>query len=154
MTIEYIKQSINDKMEIIQKILDDKELLKNISRISEVITNAYKNSNKLIVAGNGGSAADTEHIVGELVSRFNLERKALPAISLVSNFPVLTAVANDYGYDTIFEKQIEGYSKKGDVYLALSTSGNSKNIIKSLIKAKELGVITIGFTQLTFNVGQ
>jgi len=101
---------------------------------------------KLLIFGNGGSAADAQHIAAEFVGRFEKERKALPAIALHANTSSLTAIANDYGYDEVFARQIEAYASKGDIAIGISTSGNSKNVIKALEKAKELGCITIALT--------
>jgi D-sedoheptulose 7-phosphate isomerase len=115
-----------------------------IAQISEVIINAYKNNKKVLVAGNGGSAADSQHIVGELVNKFYYDRRALSAIALSTDTSVLTSWANDKSFDLVFERQIEAHGNAGDVFIAISTSGNSVNLIQAVKKAKEKNMITIG----------
>lgn len=139
---EYIKKNILTK----EKILNDKTLIENIGLISEVIINAYKAGNKVLAAGNGGSAADAQHIAGELVSKFYLNRPGLCAYALTTNSSIITAVSNDYGYENVFARQINGMGNKGDILICFSTSGESKNIINALKEAKAKGLITIGFT--------
>ncbi|UCH90271.1 MAG: D-sedoheptulose 7-phosphate isomerase [Thermoplasmata archaeon] len=117
-----------------------------IAKISQKIIEAYRAGNKVVLFGNGGSAADAQHIAGELVSKYYKDRKGLPAMALHTNTSVLTAVANDYDYSEIFAKQIEAFVNAGDVAIGLSTSGDSPNVIKGLEKAKELGALTVGFT--------
>lgn len=115
----------------------------NIEKAASLITGALKSGGKLLVFGNGGSAADSQHIVAELVGRFKKERKALAAVALTTNTSILTAIANDYSYDATFSRQIEALGRKGDVALGLSTSGNSANVIGAMKKAKTLGLVTI-----------
>lgn len=141
---KYIQNSIDTKI----KILNDCNILSTLSKIAEEIVNAYKRGNKVLTAGNGGSAGDAQHIVCELVSRFYFARQALTALSLSTDTSVLTAVGNDYGFEELFSRQIEANAKKGDVFIGISTSGNSKNIITALKKAKEKEVITVGLTGL------
>ena len=117
-----------------------------IYRIGKEIGRQIIQGKKILIFGNGGSAADAQHIAAEFVGRFEKERKALPAIALHANTSSLTAIANDYGYDEVFARQIEAYASKGDTAIGISTSGNSKNVIKALEKAKELGCITIALT--------
>lgn len=142
------------------KKLIEKDLLESISLTQETIKNkigvieniakrfitCLKNGNKIILFGNGGSAADAQHIAAELVGRFEKNRKALAAISLSANTPCLTAIANDFGYEGIFTKQIEALGKPGDIALGISTSGSSKNVLAAIRKAKQLGLTTIGFS--------
>ncbi len=116
-------------------------LIEAINKTSE----ALKKGNKLLICGNGGSAADATHFSGELVGRFYRERKALPAISLSTNISSLTAIANDYGYQEVFRRQVVAHGRKGDILYAISTSGNSLNIIKAVEEAKKIGMFTIGF---------
>ena len=123
-----------------------KSQIPNIENAAKVIICALKNGGKLLVFGNGGSAADSQHIVAELVGRFKMERRPLPAIALTANVSNLTAIANDYGYDVVFSRQIEALGVKGDVALGISTSGNSKNVIEAFKKAKALGIRTIALT--------
>ncbi|MBI5123868.1 MAG: D-sedoheptulose 7-phosphate isomerase [Candidatus Omnitrophica bacterium] len=123
-----------------------KDQIENIEKAAKVIIDSLKRGGKLLVFGNGGSAADSQHIAAELVGRFKLERKALPAVALTTNTSTLTAIANDYGYDASFSRQVEALGIKGDVALGISTSGNSKNVIEAFLKAKALGVKTIALT--------
>ena len=139
---EYIKKSIKTK----ERILEDKELQAEIKRSADAIISAYKNEKKVLIAGNGGSASDAQHIAGELVAKFKYVRKGLSAFSLGVNSSVITAVANDYGYEHIFARQIQASGVKGDIFIAISTSGKSENIILALEKAHKNGLITIGLT--------
>ncbi|MCX5667586.1 MAG: D-sedoheptulose 7-phosphate isomerase [Candidatus Omnitrophica bacterium] len=133
----YIKDSIAAKEELL------KSQVVNIESAAKAIIESLKAGKKLLVFGNGGSASDSQHIAAELVGRFKMERKALPAIALTANTSVLTAIANDYGYDAVFSRQIEALGVQGDVALGLSTSGNSKNVIKALRCARSIGMKTI-----------
>ncbi|MEM3744718.1 MAG: D-sedoheptulose 7-phosphate isomerase [Candidatus Micrarchaeaceae archaeon] len=117
-----------------------------IEGAAAVIVNALKSGHKLITFGNGGSAADAQHIAAELAGRFYKDRKPLPAIALTTNTSSLTAIANDYSYEDVFARQMEGIGANGDVAIAISTSGNSKNVIKAVEKAKEMGIYVIGLT--------
>ena len=142
---------INLKKSIEISILESTKIIKNSSiHISEIeesinqIIKCLKNGKKIIIFGNGGSAADAQHIVAEFIGRFRLERKSLPAIALTSNSSILTALANDYSYNTIFSRQCEALVEKGDVVIGISTSGNSKNVEKGLSVSKKLGAVTIG----------
>ena len=120
--------------------------VESIFEAASSIISAIKKGGKLIVFGNGGSAADSQHIAAELVGRFQKERKAIPAIALTTNTSSLTAIANDYGYDVLFSRQLEALAKKGDVALGISTSGNARNVIEAVKKAKKLGLTTIGLS--------
>ena len=111
-----------------------------------MIITAYRNDKMVLTAGNGGSAADAQHICAELISKFMLDRKALNAVALTTNTSILTAVGNDYNNDYIFARQVQAFAKEGDVYIAISTSGESKNIIKSIEEARKIGVKVIGLT--------
>ena len=117
-----------------------------IQNICDLTINALKNNNKIIFCGNGGSAADSNHLAAELVGRFEKNRKSLPAISLSSNTSNLTSIANDYGFEYVFERQLSSIGKKGDVLIALSTSGNSSNIVNVIKKSQEMGIHCIGLT--------
>jgi len=134
------KESIRVKEEAFQQ---------NASKIStavdEIVT-CFKNGGKILLFGNGGSAADSQHMAAEFVGRFQKERRSLPAIALTTDSSILTALGNDYSFDIIFARQIEGLGKKGDVALGISTSGNSRNVIEGIQKAKELGLRTITLT--------
>ncbi len=141
---ELIKKRIAESIEV-KKELCRKELA-NIEKAARTIISSLGAGGKLLVFGNGGSAADSQHIAAELVGRFKKERKALAAIALTTNTSILTAIGNDYGYDVIFARQIEALGKKGDVALGISTSGNSKNVVEAFKKAKSIGLKTIGMT--------
>ncbi len=110
------------------------------------VARRIKEGKKLLLCGNGGSAADAQHIAAELVGRFEIERRGLPAIALTTDTSILTAVGNDYSFDKIFERQVEALGREGDVLIAISTSGNSPNVINAVKKAKELGILTVGFS--------
>ena len=125
----FIKNYINESINIKNKLLNDEITLNAISHAAELIISAYKKGNKLLTAGNGGSAADAQHIAGEFVSKFYIERNGLNAIALTTDTSVLTAIGNDYGFDNIFARQLQANANKEDVFIAISTSGNSKNII-------------------------
>ncbi len=112
----------------------------------DLVVDAYRGGNKVLLAGNGGSAADAQHLAAEMVGRYLRERDPLPAIALHTNTSSVTAIGNDYGYDIIFVRQLEAFAKPGDVFVGISTSGNSKNVILALEKARAMGVKTIGFT--------
>ncbi len=115
---------------------------------AEMLLAAYGKGRKMVIFGNGGSAADAQHIAGELVGRFKMERKALPALSLTVNTSVLSAIANDYSYDMVFARQVEAQCVEGDVAIGISTSGRSRNVIRAFETAKRMGVGTIGMTGL------
>jgi D-sedoheptulose 7-phosphate isomerase len=137
-----IKASIDTK----RQVMEDELLLQTINSCIHKIVLAFKNGNKVLFCGNGGSAADAQHLAAEFSGRFYTDRKALPAEALHCNTSYLTAVANDYSFDVIYSRLIDGIGKKADILIGLSTSGNSTNIIKAFEKAKEKGMMTIGFT--------
>lgn len=141
-----VKEILNESIRVKKKIIDDPSLLSQINQISSIIIEAYRKKNKVILFGNGGSAADAQHIAGELVNRLHLEREALPAIALTTDSSVLTSIANDYDYSRIFARQVEALAKEGDVVIGISTSGSSSNVIEAVKTAKEKGVKTVGFT--------
>lgn len=126
------------------KKLVAKELAEEIAKASQWVIECFKSGGKVLLFGNGGSAADAQHIATELVCRFQKERKALPALALSANSSLVTAQANDKGFETVFSRQIETWAKKGDIAIAISTSGNSPNILEGVKKAKEKGMKTIG----------
>ena len=140
--LPFIKDCLNNSAKI--KIATAKKLDQEIAKATKLAINTYKRGNKILLCGNGGSAADSQHIAAELIGRFKKERKALPAIALTTDTSVLTSVTNDYWYDLIFSRQIEALGKKGDLLFALSTSGNSINIIRAVELAKSLKIKTIG----------
>jgi D-sedoheptulose 7-phosphate isomerase len=132
--------------EALSRAADDLNLRTNIKEIAEAIATAFRGGHKLLIAGNGGSAADAQHIAGEFLSRLNFDRNPLPAIALTTDSSVLTAIGNDYGFEHTFERQVRGLGQSGDVFIAISTSGRSPNVIAALKAAREGGLITIGFT--------
>ncbi len=137
-----ISASINVK----SQLLADEKMQENMASAIDVITNAFQTGKKVLFCGNGGSAADAQHLAAEFSGRFYIDRKALPSEALHCNTSYLTAVANDYSYDVIYSRIVDGTCVAGDVLVGLSTSGNSKNILNAFATAKEKGVITIGLT--------
>ena len=146
MSIIKIKELIQSSIEVKQSLLQDDAFVKQIETVVEVVTNAFKNGNAVYFAGNGGSAADAQHLAAEFSGRFYKDRKALPSDALHCNSSYLTAVANDYSYDVIYSRLLEGLGKKGDVLIGISTSGNSGNIVKAFEMAASMGIVTVGFT--------
>jgi len=116
-----------------------------IGQIASVVAGALRKGGKVLICGNGGSAADSQHIAAELVGRFKLERRALAALALTTDTSILTCLANDYDFDKIFERQVEAHGRKGDILIGLSTSGASRNVLNAFSKAREMGLITVGF---------
>ena len=144
-----IKQIIADSIELKQSLLANEQLLATINDIVNTVTLAFENGFKVQFCGNGGSAADAQHLAAEFSGRFYKNRRALPSDALHCNSSYLTAVANDYGYDEIYARLVDGTMVKGDVLIGLSTSGNSANIVKAFEVAQAKGIITIGFTGAT-----
>ena len=144
--MDKIKKIIKSSIDTKQSVLQNEGLLKTIEASVDVIVNAFRNGNRVYFCGNGGSAADAQHLAAEFSGRFYTDRKALPAEALHCNTSYLTAVGNDYGFDEIYSRLIEGIGEKGDVLVGLSTSGNSPNILKAFKTAKKKEMITIGFT--------
>lgn len=141
-----IQNIIQSSISVKAQLLNDLSLLKRIEEVTALIVNAFKNGNKVLFCGNGGSAADAQHLAAEFSGRFYKDRKPLPSEALHCNTSYLTAVANDYGYDQVYSRVVAGSGRPGDVLVGLSTSGNSVNITKALQTAKEIGMITVGFT--------
>lgn len=138
-----IEKEIKESLIVKQKLL---VLIPKIEQAVEMIVNSYKSGGKLILFGNGGSAADAQHIAAELVGRFQIERKALNAVALSTNTSILTAIGNDYGFDRVFERQLEGLAGLNDTVIGITTSGNSKNVLLAVNRAKKLKFKTIGLT--------
>jgi D-sedoheptulose 7-phosphate isomerase len=132
--------------EAMQRAETDQGLNQAIADTAQLIAASLRDGGKLLLAGNGGSAADAQHIAAELLSRFKLDRNPLPAIALTTDTSVLTAIGNDYSYEQVFERQVRGLGRKGDVFIGITTSGRSPNIIAALTAARDLGLTTIGFT--------
>src|SRR4051812_8320393 len=143
---DIIKDSIAASIKVKQQVLENAELLNTVNNCVNIIVTVFKNGNKVLFCGNGGSAADAQHLAAEFSGRFYIDRKALPAEALHCNTSYITAVANDYNYDVIYSRLIEGIGNEGDVLIGLSTSGNSKNIIEAFKSAKAAGMITIALT--------
>lgn len=143
---EKIKDIIQASITVKQKLLQDSAMISRLDDVSNAIVNAYNNGKRIYFCGNGGSAADAQHLAAEFTGRFYTDRDALPAEALHCNSSYLTAVANDYSYDVIYARLIKGIGVKGDVLLGLSTSGNSANIVQAIEVAKQKGLVTVGFT--------
>lgn len=141
-----IKEIISASISVKQQILSDEAMLQQICDAVNAVTNAFQKGNKVLFCGNGGSAADAQHLAAEFSGRFYKDRKALPAEALHCNTSYLTAVANDYSYDVIYSRLVDGLGLPGDVLIGLSTSGNSGNIVKAFEVAREKQILTIGFT--------
>ncbi len=141
---ESIARNIQQSIEVKQQVLQD--FVPAIEQAAQKVADCLKTGNKIIFFGNGGSASDSQHLAAEFVGRYEKERRALPAISFTTDTSILTAVGNDYGYEKVFERQVEALGRKGDVLFAITTSGNSKNVLLAVKKAKELGLYVIGFT--------
>jgi D-sedoheptulose 7-phosphate isomerase len=141
-----ILEKLANSVSTLQRVMADDALLAAVADAAEVTGKAMLNGHKLMVAGNGGSAADSQHLVAEFVSRLTVDRPAMRAVALTTDTSILTAIGNDYSYDNVFERQIEALGQAGDVFLGISTSGNSRNILKALDLSRKLGITTIGFS--------
>jgi len=137
-----IKSNIKEHQDVIQKMFDFED---SIFEISKVMINALKRKKTIFWCGNGGSASDSQHLAGELIGRFNGDRRPLKSIALNSDSSVMTCIANDYGYNYLFSRQLEGLGSKGDILIGITTSGNSQNVVNAFISAKKIGMKTIGF---------
>ncbi len=146
MKMDNIKSIIEESVAVKKAILANEEMLKHIDEITNITVASLKNGGRVYFCGNGGSAADAQHLAAEFSGRFYLDRDALPAEALHCNTSYLTAVANDYSYDVIYARLVKGLAHKGDILVGLSTSGNSVNIVKAFETAREKGVVTVGFT--------
>ncbi|WP_236186425.1 D-sedoheptulose 7-phosphate isomerase [Pseudomonas protegens] len=142
----YIVKEISEALKIQQTMLANTLLLETLEHAAVACINAFRQGGKIILAGNGGSAADAQHIAGEFVSRFAFDRPGLPAIALTTDTSVLTAIGNDYGYEKLFARQVQAHGQKGDVFVAYSTSGKSPNILLALEEARARGLVCIGLT--------
>ena len=146
--MENIINLIKDSKSVIEEMLLDKKLLSSINEASKLCVSKINKKNKILIAGNGGSAADSQHIAAELVSKFNKKRKAYSAIALTTDSSILTSISNDFDYKHVFSRQIEAIGNKNDIFLAYSTSGNSNNIVNALKFSKKMGLKNIGLTGL------
>jgi D-sedoheptulose 7-phosphate isomerase len=143
---DYIAFQIQETQRVMSAMLSDGALLARVRAAAEASIRALQAGNKVLLAGNGGSAADAQHIAGEFVSRFAFDRPGLPAIALTTDSSILTAIGNDYGYDKLFARQIQAHARSGDVFIAYSTSGTSANIVAALQEARSRGLVCIAMT--------
>lgn len=141
-----IKDEIAQSIATKQAILDNSELIAKIEQAAKIMTDAYRNGHSALLAGNGGSAADAQHLAGELVNKFYFDRPGIPAHSLSTDTSVMTAIGNDIGYKYLFSRQIEAQGSRGDVFIGISTSGNSENIVEALKACRKKGITSIGLT--------
>jgi D-sedoheptulose 7-phosphate isomerase len=145
-TQEAISDIIRESLAVKQAILDDTELIQTVATVGEAMSRGLHSGRKILFFGNGGSAADAQHMAAELVGRFSRERRALPALALTTNSSSLTAIGNDYSYERIFAREVEAFGSAGDVAIGISTSGKSPNVVVGIQTAKELGMVTAGLT--------
>lgn len=143
---DYIMGQIQETQQVVSAMLADVALLARVEKAAKACIVALSNGRKILLAGNGGSAADAQHIAGEFVSRFAFDRPGLPAIALTTDTSILTAIGNDYGYEKLFARQVQAHAQEGDVFIAYSTSGKSPNVIAAMQEAKSRGVVCIGMT--------
>jgi len=141
--INYIKNQIQASIDTKQNILNDEALMQTIAEVGQACVELYKKGKKTLLAGNGGSAADAQHIAAELVGRYGFDRPSIPSVALTTDTSNLTAIGNDYGYDKVFSRQMEGMGSEGDLFIGISTSGNSENIVNAINAAKAKGVTTV-----------
>ncbi len=144
--LDFVARHFAEFRRVLEKACGSREFAQTLVSIADTITASLRRGGRLYLAGNGGSAGDAQHIAGEFLSRLNYDRAPLPAIALTVDSSVLTAIGNDYGYEQVFERQIRGLARKGDVFVAISTSGRSPNIVRALQAARTIGVTTVGFT--------
>ncbi len=140
---EIVKTRIEESILLKKKLIKNDAIEEQVLKIANEIVGTYKRGGKLIICGNGGSASDALHFAGELVGRFKKERKSYPAVVLNADVATMTAISNDYGYEEVFARQIEGFGNKGDLFVGISTSGNSTNIYKAVDRANGLGLVTV-----------
>ena len=144
--LDIVRRQLQQSLDTLTKVLNDDSIHKSLLEAARVTSDAMHNGRKLLVCGNGGSAADSQHIVAEFVSRLTVDRPALRAVALTTDTSILTAIGNDYSFDNVFSRQVEALGLEGDVLLSISTSGNSRNCIKALELARDLRLTTIAFT--------
>jgi len=140
---ETIKTQMAESARVKRQMLEDDVLVKEIENIASILVNAYRNGHKTLWAGNGGSAADAQHMAGELVNKFTFDRPGLPALSLSTDTSIITAIGNDYGFERLFARQVEAQGQAGDVFIGISTSGKSKNLVEALKACREKGIISV-----------
>ncbi len=142
----FIRRTIQQSIDLKTSLLQHDDLIENINKVSNRCLEMFHNGNRLLIAGNGGSAADAQHIAAEFVCRFNFERPGLPAMALATNYSVITAAGNDYSFDDVFSREIEANGKSGDIFIGISTSGNSTNILKAMQASQQAGIYTVGLS--------
>ena len=140
-----VSRHFSASRELLERVASDRDFMAAIGSIADRIARTLRDGGKLLIAGNGGSAADAQHVAAEFLSRFGFDRTPLPAIALTTDTSVLTAIGNDYGFERVFERQVRGLGRKGDAFIAISTSGHSPNVIAALKAAREIGITKIGF---------
>ncbi len=145
-TLQQVIERVRESIQVKESILEDGQLLKLVQEVACLCVSALGSGGKLMLFGNGGSAADAQHLAAELTGKYLRERRALPAIALSTNTSCLTAIGNDYSYDEVFSRQIEGIGNRGDIAIGISTSGNSRNVLRAFNSARERGIITVGLT--------
>ena len=143
---DYVTEKIADARHVLEAISTSESVLSNLEQVAAACIECYRAGGKILLAGNGGSAADAQHISGEFVSRFAFDRPGLPAIALTTDSSILTAIGNDYGYERLFARQIQALGNSGDVFIAYSTSGKSPNVLLALETAREMGLTCVGLT--------
>jgi D-sedoheptulose 7-phosphate isomerase len=144
--IDAVLAHLHRSREALERAAADATFVTTVTAIAEAMSRALRDGGKIMFAGNGGSAADAQHIAAELIGRFGYDRAPLPAIALTTDTSALTAIGNDYGFDAVFERQLRGLGRKGDVFVGISTSGRSPNVVAALRAAREIGIVTVGFT--------
>jgi D-sedoheptulose 7-phosphate isomerase len=147
--MSFTTDEIRRTSELLQAMLGDAALLADTDRVADLCVKAIRDGKKVMFAGNGGSAADAQHLAAELVGKLSFDRPGLPSMSLTTDTSILTAVGNDYGYEDVFQRQIQSIGVKGDVFIGISTSGRSKNLVKALGAARDKGIVTVGMTGQT-----
>jgi len=143
---QLIDEQLKQSYEVKKKLLEDTKIKTEIQEVAEKCVEVYRRGNKTLIAGNGGSASDSQHMAAELSGRFNFDRPGLPSVALTANTSALTAIGNDYGYDKVFSRQLQADGAEGDMFIGLSTSGNSLNILKAIEECKKKGIVTVGLT--------
>lgn len=147
-TLARFKKDINDSINVKQQLLSDEALIQNVAKVADTIVAAVKRGNRAIFAGNGGSAADAQHLAAEFVSRFEFDRPGLPALSLSTDTSMITAIGNDYGYERLFLRQLQAQARPGDVFVGITTSGKSPNVLRAFEACKDLQVTSIALCGL------
>ncbi len=143
-----LRAGIEESIAVKQQMLKDEELMMRVIEVGKLMVDAFQRGNRLIFAGNGGSAADAQHLAAEFVSRFEFDRPGLPALSLSTDTSMITAIGNDYGYELLFRRQLEAQARSGDIFVGITTSGRSKNVLAAFEQCKNLGVTSIALAGL------